>query len=232
MPEFTKDGERDDSNQVDTFAGRTCGALDLRDARCRGEDVVAPAGLVRGVGAARLGDPKLRVLDARSKADYDKGHIPGAVWVDAKAVAALAVKNPGVLTDRKAWESRLAPLGIAPNTEVYLYDANRQLDAARLWWLLGYLGVERAGLVNGGFPLWAAENRPVTTEVPTVALSSFKVAFRNHWNATRAEVLAAIQAKSARIVDAGAGGRMRAGKAGEAWGAYSGSVPPRMVGPC
>lgn len=149
-----------------------------------------------------LGDPNLRVLDARSKADYDKGHIPGAVWVDAKAVAALAAKNPRVLTDPKAWESWLAPLGIAPNTEVFLYDANRQLDAARLWWVLKYLGVERVGLVNGGFPLWSAENRPVTTKVPTVAPSSFKVAFRNDWNATRAEVLAALQAKSARIVDA------------------------------
>ncbi|AGA28065.1 sulfurtransferase [Singulisphaera acidiphila] len=150
----------------------------------------------------RLGEPNLRLLDARPKADYDKGHIPGAVWVDAKAVAAMAVKDPGVLTDRKAWVSWIAPLGIGPKTDVLIYDANRQLDAARLWWLLGYLGVDRTGLLDGSFPLWVAENRPVTTEVPTVAPSPFPVAFRNDRNATRAEVLAAIAAKSALIVDA------------------------------
>src|SRR3954454_7256242 len=92
----------------------------------------------------RLGEPTLRILDVRPKADYDKGHIPGALWVDAKAVEALAAR-PGGLTDRPAWEKWIAPLGLAPESEVLVYDANRQLDAARLWWLLGYLGVARHG---------------------------------------------------------------------------------------
>ena len=60
--------------------------------------------------------------------------------------------KPGALADRAAWEAWIAPLGIGPETEVLVYDANRQLDAARLWWLLGYLGVERVGLIDGNFP--------------------------------------------------------------------------------
>lgn len=79
----------------------------------------------------RLGEPGLRVLDARSKVDYDKGHIPGAVWVDAKAVEEMAAK-PGALNDRAVWEKWIAPLGIRPASEVVVYDASRQLDAARL----------------------------------------------------------------------------------------------------
>ena len=113
----------------------------------------------------RLGEPGLRLLDARPRADYDKGHIPGAVWVDAKAVETMAAK-PGGLADRAAWESWIAPLGIGPETEVLVYDANRQLDAARLWWLLGYLGVEKVGLIDGNFPLWAEQGRPVTDRGP------------------------------------------------------------------
>jgi thiosulfate/3-mercaptopyruvate sulfurtransferase len=149
----------------------------------------------------RLGDPNLRILDVRPKADYDKGHIPGAAWVDAKAVQALSAK-PGALADRKAWDAWIAPLGIGPETDVLVYDANRQLDAARLWWLLGYLGVERAGLIDGSFPLWQKENRPVTTEVPTVEPKPFMVAFRTDRHATKDEVLAALGDKSAVIVDA------------------------------
>lgn len=149
----------------------------------------------------RLGEPDLRILDTRPKADYDKGHIPGAIWVDPRAVEALAAK-PGALTDRVAWEKWLAPLGIGPKTEAVVYDAKRQLDAARLWWLLGYLGIERVGLLNGNFPLWASEKRPVATGVPRVAPKLFKVAFRADRHATRDEVLSALTSKSATIVDA------------------------------
>jgi thiosulfate/3-mercaptopyruvate sulfurtransferase len=149
----------------------------------------------------RLGEPELRILDARPKADYDKGHIPGAVWVEAKAVESMAAK-PGALTDRASWERWIAPLGIGPKTDVLVYDAKRQLDAARVWWLLSYLGVERVGLVNGNFPLWAAEKRPVTKDVPSVEPRPFKVAFRADRHATRDEVLAALSSKSDTILDA------------------------------
>jgi thiosulfate/3-mercaptopyruvate sulfurtransferase len=166
----------------------------------------------------RLGDANLRILDTQPKAEYDKGHIPGAVWVDAKAVEAMAAK-PGALTDRAVWENWIAPLGIGPKTEVVVYDAKRQLDAARLWWLLGYLGVERVALLNGNFPLWSAEKRPMTTVLPTVEPKSFTVSFRSDRHATREEVLSALSSKSATIVDARSDGEftgedMRAKRAG------------------
>jgi thiosulfate/3-mercaptopyruvate sulfurtransferase len=149
----------------------------------------------------RLDDPDLRILDVRPRADYDKGHIPGAVWVDAKTVESMAAK-PGALTDRSSWEKWIAPLGIGPKTEVVVYDAKRQLDAARLWWLLSYLGVERVGLLNGNFPLWAAERRRVTTGRPSVRPKPFKVTFHAARHATRDDVLLALSSRSAVVVDA------------------------------
>ncbi|WP_435021485.1 sulfurtransferase [Tundrisphaera sp. TA3] len=149
----------------------------------------------------RLPDPDLRLLDARPKADYDRGHIPGAVWVDVKAVEALAAK-PGALADRATWEAWIAPLGIGPKSEVVVYDASRQLAAARIWWLLGYLGVERVGLLNGNFRLWAEGGHPVTAEVKPVAPQPFPVAFRKDRHATQEEVLAALGSKTGAILDA------------------------------
>lgn len=149
----------------------------------------------------RLGEGDLRILDTRPKADYERGHLPHAVWVDAKAVEAMAAKT-GALTDRALWEKWIASLGIDPKTDVLVYDGQRQLDAARLWWLLSYLGVERVGLINGNFSLWASEKRPVTTEVPNVEPRAFKVVFRGDRHATRGEVLAAVGSKSDVIVDA------------------------------
>jgi thiosulfate/3-mercaptopyruvate sulfurtransferase len=149
----------------------------------------------------RLDDPDLRLLDARSKADYDKGHLPGAVWVDPAAVEKMAAK-PGALADRDRWARWIEPLGIGPGSTVLVYDAKRQLDAARVWWLLGYLGVPRVGLVDGNYPLWAEQVRPTTTDVPAVAPRPFPVAFQDDRHASRAEVLEAIGARSAQVVDA------------------------------
>jgi thiosulfate/3-mercaptopyruvate sulfurtransferase len=149
----------------------------------------------------QLGSAQVRVLDPRPRADYDQGHAPGAVWVDSKAAQALA-SRPGGLTDRSAWETWIAPLGIGPKTEVVIFDGAKQLDAARLWWLLGYLGVDRVGLVNGNFPLWKAEGKPVTTDAPKVESVAFQVAFKAGRHATRDDVLTALKSGQAAIVDA------------------------------
>lgn len=150
---------------------------------------------------SRLNDPNLRLLDTRPRSKYDQGHIPGAIWADEGAARELAAR-PGGLTDREAWEAWLAPLGIGPDTEVLVYDANRQLDAARVWWLLGYLGVGRVGLIDGGFPLWEKQDRPVSKDVPRVEPRAFPVAFRVNRHATRAEVLDAIQHRGSQVIDA------------------------------
>ena len=149
----------------------------------------------------RIGEPHLRLLDARPQGEYDKGHIPGAVRVDAKAVEKMAAK-PGSLTDRAAWEAWIAPLGIGPDTEVLVYDANHQLDAARLWWLLRYLGAGQVGLIDGGFPLWEKQGRPVTAETRKVEPRKFEVRFRTDRLATRDEVLGALKQGKVRVIDA------------------------------
>src|SRR5208337_531839 len=77
-----------------------------------------------------------------------------------------------------------------------------QLDAARLWWLLSYLGVEKVGLIDGSFPLWQRQGRPVATEIVKVDPNPFRVTFRTSRHATRSEVLEAMKAKSAQIIDA------------------------------
>ena len=148
----------------------------------------------------RLDDPKLRLLDARHRADYDKGHLPGAVWVDVKAASTLAAR-PGGLTDKEAWTDWTVPLAIGPDSDVFVYDGGRQLEAARVWWLLTYLGVPNVGLVDGNFGLWAKGDRPVSTDPAKVGPRPFPVAFRIERLATRAEVLDSLKGGT-RVVDA------------------------------
>ncbi len=148
-----------------------------------------------------LGQPGLRLLDARPRAEHEHAHLPDATWVDAKAAQAIAAR-PGGLQDRDAWEAWIRPLGIAPGDRVLILDGERQLEAARLWWLLGYLGVESVGLVDGNVPLWVRQGRPTTAEATATTPVAFPVRFRDDRHATRDQVLRAVEEKTAAIVDA------------------------------
>ena len=93
----------------------------------------------------------LRLLDVRSKKDYDQAHIPGAVHVELSAWKSLALKDDGKgLTDKAAWETEMRKLGINNLTEIIVYAEN-PTSATRIWWTLKYLGVERAGILDGGW---------------------------------------------------------------------------------
>jgi thiosulfate/3-mercaptopyruvate sulfurtransferase len=150
---------------------------------------------------ARLNDPDVVLLDVRSREDYDAGHLPGAIWVDAREVERLA-GEPGGLQDPARWNSWITRLGLNSDSAVYIYDANRQKDAARFWWLLGYLGVDEVGLINGGFPLWKSEGRPVSTETVSVEPRAFPVMLRADRHADRDTVLDAVRTGAAQIIDA------------------------------
>jgi thiosulfate/3-mercaptopyruvate sulfurtransferase len=139
-----------------------------------------------------LAQPNLRVLDAREKAEYDRGHIPGALWVDLKAAQQLS-SSPRGLAARADWENWTAPLAIGPDTQVVIYDAQRQLSAARAWWLLSYLGVKNAGLLDGGYALWVKQSRPITKDVPAAVARPFPVAFQRDRLATRVDVERALK---------------------------------------
>ena len=160
----------------------------------------APPLLSRDALQKRLSDPALRLLDARPRADYERGHIPGAVWVDLKALQALT--KPETFADKEAWARGLAPLAINNESEVYIYDADRQHDAGRVWWLLSYAGAPRVGLIDGGFPLWERARRPICSEATPVEPREFVVQFHAKRAVSRDEVRAAIQDGTVQLVDA------------------------------
>ena len=143
----------------------------------------------------------IKLLDVRPRAEYDLGHIAGSIWVDSKLAQTIAAR-PGGLTDRDAWLDWITPLAIDPGYATYLVGDDRQLTAARIWWLLRYLGVDNVGLINGNFGFWKAQRRPVSTEAPEVQPHPFPVDFQADRLATRDDVLAALRSNDERIVDA------------------------------
>ena len=173
---------------------------------------------------ARLDDPKVRILDARPRADYDQGHIPGAAWVDLKAFQALTKAETHA--DPSAWARQLEPLGIGQGIEaVYIYDGNRQHDSSRVWWSLSYAGVPRVGLVDGGFASWKKANRPVSTDAAKVEPAAVRVHFREHFLIGREQVKESRQGASPLLVDARAAEEYRGEKKAANSQAKAGHLP-------
>lgn len=132
--------------------------------------------LVDGATLSRhLDDPSWCVVDLRHQlADttygecvYAASHIPGAIFLhlDRDLSGAMTGRNGRhPLPEPVRLMSRLGEVGISNDTQVVVYDDAQGMIAARLWWLLRWLGHTRVAFLDGGFPLWQSEGRPTTAD--------------------------------------------------------------------
>jgi thiosulfate/3-mercaptopyruvate sulfurtransferase len=150
-----------------------------------------PAELARRPGA-------FRVLDVRGKNVYDKGHVPGAVWVDATAWGRAFNAEP----DAAAWAKRLGAAGIDPAAPVVVCGDERVNETARVWWILRYWGVKDVKLLNGGWAAYAAAGGPVSTEPTRPTPTVITLTADTGRLATKGPLLAALKDKPPQIVDA------------------------------
>jgi len=134
---------------------------------------------------AHLDDPDWVVVDCRfnladpaaGRRAYQAGHIPGARYAhldeDLSApVTATTGRHP--LPDPARLAATLGAWGIGPGTQVLAYDdLGGMLAAARLWWLLRWLGHTAVAVLDGGLPAWTRAGLPLSTDVPVIAARTF-----------------------------------------------------------
>ncbi|MBI3411303.1 MAG: sulfurtransferase [Planctomycetes bacterium] len=139
-----------------------------------------------------------RILDARTKAKYDKGRVSGAVWVDHDAWNKAFASGQ----DADDWARRIGQLGIDNKTRVIVYDDAMAKDAARIWWILRYWGVQDARLVNGGFPACEAASVPLSKKQAEVTEARCAVNRETGRLASKDDMLGIVKDKKVQIVDA------------------------------
>lgn len=133
---------------------------------------------------ARLYEPEQTIVDCRftlgkplaGRESYEQEHIPGAVYLDLELDLSSPISEHGgrhPLPDPQVLAARLTKLGISNDTRVVAYDDESGMNAARLWWLLRYLGHEQVYVLEGGFSQWKADKYPVTDHQPVRVPSTF-----------------------------------------------------------
>ena len=174
--------------------------------------------------AKALGDPGLRVVDARfvlAGADSGAGerawresHLPGAGYVhldrDLSDLRKPASEGRHPLPDAADFRGVLERLGISPQDQVVVYDAgDGAMAAARFWWLLRLLGHRRVAVLDGGFAAWSALGLPLTADAPAPVRNVYPGDFDRRMIADTAEVQRRLSAGDAVLLDARAAERFR-----------------------
>lgn len=99
---------------------------------------------------------EVKVIDFRD-AKLPSGYIPGAVKVSRGDIATSVDGIKGMIAPKEQIEKVLGEAGITNDDTVVIYDADKELWASRLWWVMKVYGHEDVRLLNGGLASWEAE---------------------------------------------------------------------------
>ena len=177
--------------------------------------LIEPASL-----APHLADDSWAVVDCRfdltdpnkGEAEYLDAHIPGARY--AHLDRDLSGEKTGSngrhpLPSAEQMRSRFGALGIGPETQVVAYDADSGMYAARLWWMLRFMGHEAVAVLDGGFARWVREGQATRGGREVVRPATFVGAPREAWRIDAGTVLAHLADPHMLLVDARAEPRFR-----------------------
>jgi len=128
--------------------------------------------------AKQLEEPDVRVIDVRfsleqpahGRSVFNAGHIPGARYLhldedlSSPIVPGQTGRHP--LPEPEAFAALLRRAGVSQDTLVVAYDDGSGLFAARLWWLLRWLGHTQVKVLDGGFQAWQQAGLPVSQDTP------------------------------------------------------------------
>jgi thiosulfate/3-mercaptopyruvate sulfurtransferase len=176
-----------------------------------GSTLVSTEALARNLGAWRVFDCRHDLLEPElGEAQYRESHIPGALF--ASLDRDLSAPRSGgngrhPLPDAGAFIAWLGRQGLKPDDAVVCYDAANGAMAARLWWMLRWVGHDEVAVLDGGLAKWTREARPVTAEVPRFPPTRYPARVRAGLSLDADAV--AEQLRSSLLLDARAPARWR-----------------------
>ncbi|MEJ2323019.1 MAG: sulfurtransferase [Gammaproteobacteria bacterium] len=142
------------------------------------------------------------IRNESGRRQYGQGHIPGAAFADLKGdLCDSASDIEFALPTPAAFCDAMGRLGVGDDSRVVLNDTYMSAWAARVWWMLRWVGFDRAAILDGGLNAWVREGRPLSDEPAVRAAKRLTPAPRNELIADRDEVMAAIGDDSVTLID-------------------------------
>jgi thiosulfate/3-mercaptopyruvate sulfurtransferase len=161
---------------------------------------------------ARMYEPDVVILDCRfdmmnpeqGRQAYAESHIPGAVFLDLERdLSATADMHGGrhPLPDPEVLATRLSKAGVSNSSRVIAYDDQGGMVAARLWWLMRWLGHESVSVLDEGFSSWRNGGYPITADTRVVVPGGFVANVQSSMVANMHDVRKALDNGRVLLVD-------------------------------
>ena len=181
--------------------------------------LIAPADL-----APHLDDPSWVVIDCRhdlmnlaaGRDGYAAGHIQGARFAAIETDLSGPKKGEDgtfrgrhPLPERAVLIETLRAWGINPGSQVVAYDAHGGMFAARLWWMLRWVGHSAVAVLDGGLPAWMAQTLPMDTDTPEPQRGTIAEQAPLAATVSASDVLNNIDSGAKTVIDARAPDRFR-----------------------
>jgi len=184
--------------------------------------------------AAHLNDPDLRILDASyylpdmgrdARAEYEAAHIPGARFFDIDEIADARSTLPHMAAAVEKFMSRMRAMGVGDGHQVVVYDGVGIFSAARVWWNFRLMGKTDVAVLDGGFPKWQAEGRPVEDLPPMLRDRHMTAQRQAHLVKDVTQVASASKLGDWQILDARSPSRFKGEEPEARAGLRSGHIP-------
>ena len=184
--------------------------------------------------ANHLNAPDIRVVDASwylpdakrdPKAEYAEAHIPGAVFFDIDEIADTPSAYPHMLPAPEKFASRVKKLGLGDGHRIVVYDGMGIFSAARAWWMFRAMGHNDVSVLDGGFPKWRAEGRPLDNMTPAHRERHFTPRPNHLIVRDAAQIKENLTAKREQVVDARGPARFAGSEPEPRPGVRAGHIP-------
>ena len=120
-------------------------------------------------------EPNIKILDFRKSEVYKKEHIEGALNIWRTDLEDASYPYKGMMARKEQMETLLGRLGVTKNDTIIIYDDNGLCDSSRLWWILQNYDFTNVRVFHGGIAAWKLHNGAISTEVPLVQKTLFKL---------------------------------------------------------
>lgn len=184
--------------------------------------------------ANEMGASDLRIVDATKflpeagrnpAAEYEAGHIPGAVFMDLGELVDGNAAVENTLPPAEKFASRMQSLGLGDGSRIVLYDDSPLKTSARAWFMLTMFGAHEVAILDGGIAKWKAEGRPLATGKENLRHRHFTVWKDDKNLRTKANMLSNLHSKDEQVVDARPAARFTGEEADTREGVGSGHIP-------
>lgn len=168
--------------------------------------------------ADEIGAPDLVILDASAHlpnaerdaaAEFAAAHIPGARFLNLKALTNPDDPVPAAPPTRAQFDAHMAALGVPADARIVIYDNSAMRTAARAWFIFRLYGLSNFAILDGGLQKWQAEGRLVESGNVDCESCDFASSGGTGTIRYKPEIHANIESKAEQVVDARDGPRFR-----------------------